>query len=267
LFNVLEDWRHRSEGSNPFSGNGKATVGGRRKKAKELERRENGGEKPEFYTLPQVRVLLSHADKEVREEPGNWQRHRLRALVYFEAYTGARLEEVLYLEWSEIDLDQAIAWLNAKIDNQLKTPGSEAPVGLSDALVAVLKEWKQQATCSFVFPNMMNHRPWTGGGPGHKPLDQLKAMAKRAGIEHANWLMFRHTLTTLGKSSFGLTEEQVKAALRHTTTHTQRTYTHDDLEGLRQTANAIRFAESRGENGSPSPATDPLASSEESPRL
>lgn len=266
LFNVLEEWQHRPKGTNPFSGNGRATVGQRRKKAKEFQRQANGGNLPEFYTRPQIKALLAQADKEVKEEPGNWQRQRLRTLVYFEAYTGARLEEVLYLEWSEIDFAEGIAWLNAKPDNQLKTPGSEAPVGLSDALISVLEEWKQHKTCDFVFPNTTNRRPWTGGGPGYKPLDQLKAMAKRAGIEHANWLMFRHTLTTLGKSWFGLTVEQVKAALRHTTTDTQRTYTHNDLEGLRQTANAIRFAESGGESGSPNPATAPLASSEESPR-
>ena len=34
LFNVMEEWRHRPKGSNPFSGNGKATVGAKRRKAK-----------------------------------------------------------------------------------------------------------------------------------------------------------------------------------------------------------------------------------------
>ena len=241
LFNVLEEWRHRFKETNPFSGNGRATVGGRRKKAKELERREKGGNLPEFYTLPQIRALLAQSDKEVVEEPANWQRHRLRALVYFEAHTGARLEEVLFLEWKEIDFAEGVAWLNAKIDNQLKTQGSEAPVGLSDGLIPVLSDWKERATCNWVFPNTTNQMPWTGGGPGYKSLDQLKAMAKRAGVEHATWQMFRHTLTTLGKSLFGLTEAQVKAALRHTTTDTQRTYTHNDLAGLRQTANTIKF--------------------------
>ena len=241
LFNVLEEWRHRFKETNPFSGNGRATVGGRRKKAKELERREKGGNLPEFYTLPQIRALLAQSDKEVVEEPANWQRHRLRALVYFEAHTGARLEEVLFLEWEEIDFAEGVAWLNAKIDNQLKTQGSEAPVGLSDGLIPVLSDWKERATCNWVFPNTTNQMPWTGGGPGYKSLDQLKAMAKRAGVEHATWQMFRHTLTTLGKSLFGLTEAQVKAALRHTTTDTQRTYTHNDLAGLRQTANTIKF--------------------------
>ncbi|MGO8751620.1 MAG: hypothetical protein ACLQNE_37235 [Thermoguttaceae bacterium] len=54
--------------------------------------------------------------------------------------------------------------------------------------------------------------------------------------------MFRHTWTTLGKSAFGLSKEQVKAALRHTTTDTQHHYTHADLDGLRQIANSVKFS-------------------------
>jgi integrase len=266
LFNKLEEWRHRPKGTNPFSGNGRATVGKRRKKAKDLERRENGLKKAKFYTLPQIKALLAQADKEVKEDPNNWERRRLQALTYFEAYTGARIEEVVFLEWEEIDYTEGIAYLNAKVENQLKTEGSEAPVGLSETLSAILKDWEQYKTCNFVFPNTTNHRPWTGGGPGYKSRDQLKAMAKRAGIEHANWQMFRHSLTTHGKLWFGLSKEQIKASLRHSNTETQRTYTHDDLLALREIANAIRFGDSNGKIGSPSPATAPSASAEESPR-
>ena len=242
LFNILEEWNHRPKRSNPFSGGGKATVGARRKKAKELEQRKNGNGKPKHYTLAQVKALLAQADKEVIEEPDHWPKQRLRALVYFEAYTGARLEEVLFLAWNEIDFQQGVAWLNAKIENQLKTEGSEAPVGLSDELIKVLRAWERFRTCEWVFPNTHNQRPWITGGPGYRPLDQLKELAGRAGVGHATWMMFRHTWTTLGKSAFGLTEEQVKASLRHTTTDTQRHYTHADLDGLRQVANAVKLS-------------------------
>lgn len=123
----------------------------------------------------------------------------------------------------------------------LKTDGSEAPVGLADPLLEVLREWKVKQRCSWVFPNLKKNSPWLAGGKGYKPLDQLQDLARRAGVEHATWKMFRDTLATLGKSTFGLTAEQVQAMLRHTTTKTQSHYTHDELRGLRANANAFDF--------------------------
>src|SRR5262249_33152622 len=144
VFNVMEDWKHRARGTNPFGGHGKATVGARRRREKDRGREQ----KPAHYTLDQIRALLDQADKEAREANDKtvWQRHRLRALVYFVAYTGARIKEVIYLEWSEIDWEKGVAWLHFKVENDLKTEGSAAPFGLPDALLAVLREWEQKKT-------------------------------------------------------------------------------------------------------------------------
>jgi integrase len=241
LFNVLEEWNHCQKESNPFAGTGKATIGTKRRKSKELERRKAGGEKPKFFTVSEVQALLNRADVEVAEHPDDWVRMRLRALLYFEAYTGSRLNEALHLEWDDIDLDQGIAWLKFKIEKHLKTAESEAPIGLSDSLIEILLGWKLHRKCSWVFPNLVNDRPWTSGSKGYKPLDQLKDLATRAGIEHATWQQFRHTLSTIGKADFGLNEDQVKDQLRHTTIKTQKHYTHDYLDGLRRAANSIQF--------------------------
>jgi hypothetical protein len=42
VFNVMEGWKHRPEGSNPFGGRGKASVGSRRKRQKERGRARKG---------------------------------------------------------------------------------------------------------------------------------------------------------------------------------------------------------------------------------
>jgi integrase len=238
LFNVMEEWKHRPRNSNPFAGRGKATVGARRKRAKAKEQTTAA----EHYTVEQLNKLLDQADKEAREAGPRyaWQRHRLRALVYFMAYTGARINEAIHLEWEDIDWENSVAWLYFKIENDLKTVGSEAPFGLPDALVTALKEWKEMKTCEWVFPNA-DKKPWVAAGPGYKHLDQLKALAQRAGIEHANWKMFRHALATHGKQRFGMTREQVQAQLRHTTADTQEHYTHDDLHNLRDAVKGIDF--------------------------
>jgi integrase len=236
LFNVLEDWKHVPKGSNPFAGRGQATIGSRRSREKERQREK----KPAHYTRTQLSSILNQADKELSDTPEDWTRARIRALTYSVAYTGVRIEEALFLEWSDIEWDVGVANISFKIEHGLKTDGSENPIGLSDDLISVLQAWQRLQTCNWVFPNKWK-RPWTGGSRGDKPLDHLKKLAKRAGIEHANWKMFRHTLTTHGKQWFGLTEEQVRAQLRHTTTETQRHYTHGDKENLHELASRLDF--------------------------
>jgi integrase len=210
----------------------------RRRRVKEQEREA----KPEYYTLEQLRALLDQADKEAREaeEKDAWRKHRLRTLVYFMAYTGARVREVLYLEWTEIDWKEGVPWLHFKIENDLKTEDSAAPFGLPDALLTVLREWEKQKTCKWVFANTEN-RPWVTSGPGYKPLDLFKALAKRAGIDHATWKMFRHSFDTHGNGRFGMSKAQMQAQLRHTTEDTQKHYDHDDLANLRDAVKGIDF--------------------------
>lgn len=239
VFNVMEDWKHRPEGSNPFAGRGKATVGARRKRAKERE--SESGKKERHYSFEEVKAILALAAKEAAEEP-TFQKKRIRALVAFIAYTGCRFGEAVHLEWKDIDFDKGVAWLFFKIENDLKTEGSQAPFGLPDRLVAILKEWQADATCSWVFPNN-DHKPWKSGGPGYRPFDQMKALGERAGVKDANFKRFRHALSTHGKQRFGMTEQQVQAQLRHTTTETQKHYTHDDVANLRDAVKGIDFEE------------------------
>jgi integrase len=236
LFNVLEDWKHVPKGSNPFAGRGQGTIGSRRSREKDRQRTTA----PKYYTRSQVVSLLDRVDRELSDSPDDWMAARIRALVYFEAYTGVRIEEALFLEWSDIEWEVGVANVIFKIEHGLKTEGSENPIGLSEELIAVLHDWQNHRTCNWVFPNKRN-RPWTGGSKGDKPLDHLKALARRAGIDHANWKMFRHTLTTHGKQWFGLTEEQVRAQLRHTTTETQKNYTHSDKENLHELVKRLDF--------------------------
>ena len=172
--------------------------------------------------------------------PEDWKRRRLRALIYFNAYTGARIGEILHLKWTDLDFDEGIAIFNWTPQHRVKTEGSEAPVGMADVLVEVLREWQKHKKCEWVFPNEAN-MPWTSGPPGYKSLDQLKAIAKGAGIDHATWKMFRHSLSTHGKQWFGMTPEQMRVQLRHTTEKTQKIYDHADLANLRGAVKDIDF--------------------------
>lgn len=238
VFNIMEEWKHRPENSNPFAGRGKATVGSRRKRAKAREV-EPLGKKEKHYTFEEVKAILALASKEVAEDP-TFQKKRLRALVYCIAYTGCRFAEAVHLEWKDIEWDQSVAWLYFKIENDLKTDGSQAPFGLPDKLLEVLREWEKEKTCSWVFPNN-KQKPWKTGSVTYRPFDQMQALGERAGVKDANFKRFRHALATHGKGRFGMSTEQIKAQLRHTTTDTQRHYTHDDLANLRDAVKKVDF--------------------------
>ena len=235
LCNIMKEWKHRSSNENPFAGRGKASVGNRRKRNMKQEKTPQA----KHFARPQIVAILNQADAEAAKEP-TWEKKRLRVLIYFVAYTGARIKEALHVEWDDIDLDEGIAWLFFKVENALKTEGSEAPFGLPDCLVAVLREWQKERSCTWVFPNSVK-KPWTSGAPGYRPFDQLQEIAKRAGVEHANWKMFRHSFDTHGKGHFGLTREQIKNQLRHSTEETQKHYDHDDLQNLHEAVRNIDF--------------------------
>lgn len=148
ILNVAEKWDHRPRESNPFAGYGNATVGLKRRRVKEEGRKQ----KEKHYTLEQVRALLARVTEESRAEGSTWEQRRLWALIYFLAYTGCRIDEVLHLEWHEANLEEGVAFLHHKRDHTLKTESSVAPFGMSDRLIEVLREWQTEKTCSWVFP-------------------------------------------------------------------------------------------------------------------
>jgi hypothetical protein len=52
VFKVMEEWKHRPEGSKPFAGRGKATVGSRRRKE------QGNAEKARHYAFDEIRATL-----------------------------------------------------------------------------------------------------------------------------------------------------------------------------------------------------------------
>jgi integrase len=177
LVEVMEEWVYRTKGENPFAG--KAKVEGRRR------RKEQAQDKAEkHYGFEEVKTLLTLATKEAQDS-STVEKKRLRVLVYFVAYTGCRINEAIHLEWQDIDFEKGIAWLYFKVENDLKTEGSQAPFSLPERLLAALREWKDdndRIDCSWVFANSRK-KPWKGGVPGYRPFDQMQALGKRAGIE------------------------------------------------------------------------------------
>src|SRR5690242_8890557 len=91
------------------------------------------------------------------------------------------------LEWKDIDFDNGVAWLYFKTENDLKTEGSQAPFGLPERLLTVLRDWKDdpdRIDSSWVFANSKK-KPWKGRAPGYRPFDQMGELGARPGIAGA----------------------------------------------------------------------------------
>jgi hypothetical protein len=164
--------------------------------------------------------------------------------------------------------------------NVFKTVGSAVPIACPDNLATILNQWiaflrHWQAPPSdgapmpaanpdgkrelcWLVPNVFRVGPWTGGSPGHKPLDRVKALAARAGVKGFTLLSLRHTFATLAEGMWGLTELQIQRQLRHTNVKTQRSYRHADPDSMRRAVGGISFAGEVAPTSAPPAAPAPV---------
>lgn len=171
----------------------------------------------------------------------DWEWGRLHAFAAVLAYAGLRRMEALRLR--VIDVDPARGFLFVRPNGRpLKTEGSEAPVPMPAALCAVLATWLPRTQSEWLFPGVRHKGPWVGGAAGWRAGDRLKIAAAEAGVEGLTCSSLRHSLATHYKTSVGLSAEQVKLVLRHTTEATQDHYVHPDLEGLAALVRGFDFA-------------------------
>ena len=178
-------------------------------------------------------------------EATDWRGLRLYTITATVVYTGLRRNECLYLWRSDCDLGNGVLFVDPR--RRQKTVASAAPVPIPDGLRPVLSRWLEASPNpdpeTWLFPGVMGRGPWSGGAPGYRPLDFLKAAALRAGVENATFHGLRHTLAKLYVSKFGGTADQARSLLRHTdASTTEAHYLHrDDVEELRRIGARIRF--------------------------
>ena len=185
-------------------------------------------------TVRQIQRLLDRLDAEAQQplfEKEHWRARRLRALIVLVLYTGVRGGEALRVRRDDVDFEQRIVWVTDR-DANTKTAASRDFVPLADACTSTLQEWCQELAGEYVFPQITRDRPWLAGGPGYKPIDEVRAIGGRAGIERLSLLRLRHTWSTHAESLWGLSEAQIQRVLRHTNPRTQQRYRHADAENL-----------------------------------
>ena len=155
-----------------------------------------------------------------------WKEHRLCALTWTFALTAARLREALYARLEDLDLVGKSPKLAIVPRRRLKTEESARNLPLPEVLSEILGEWLPHAGPVWLFPGIKRNGPWTGGSPGYKSQDELKAVAKAVGITQITWHSLRHAFGTYSLEHWDVPLWVVQRVMGHTDQRTTARYLH-----------------------------------------
>lgn len=189
-------------------------------------------------TPADIARVLARADQEAAG--GAWVARRLRALVYLYAFTGVRAEEALHLRVDDVDLRAMILTIAPHDGWRPKTLKSAARLPIAAPLADALQTWLPHTGCRWLFPGVKLLGPWLHGTTGYKPLDHVRALGERAGVEGLTIIGFRKTIGTYAKT-WGFSQLELKALLRHSQIETQRWYDEEDLDAMRPSILKIKI--------------------------
>lgn len=189
----------------------------------------------------EIGLILSQCSSEALS--GAWKDLRMRALIYSLAYTGARKSEILGLRLADYDPHDQVITIAPNPSRRLKTVSSEGSLPVCSALAGALDPWLTQVGSEWLIPRIDRRGPWLEGGPGHSPLEQLRALGRRAGVARATFAGFRHGYATRCAAQ-ALPPSFTSRMLRHTSPATaERWYVARDVEALRDNAERISFGD------------------------
>lgn len=184
-----------------------------------------------------------------------WKARRLRALLYLLSHTGVRAAEALHLQPGDLVLRErdeetgavySGVHIRSSKEHRTKTKASADVVPLPDAAAGVLLDWLPDCGGVWVFPcSSRPDRPWTSGGPGQKPYEQLKALGRRAGCKGSLTLLSqRHTFATCARTFWRLTRDDVQTILRHESPEMQtKHYVHARLSELAPMVRGVSYSQ------------------------
>lgn len=197
----------------------------------------------------EIRRVLALAAEEARG--GSWEACRLEVLVNLNFLTGARVGELVRLEVSDFDRSAKTIAIHAKwVENSRghrvwwkpKTVGSAGTIPIGDKMVDLLVVWLVRKRrphrlvfphCNWLIPGKTLLCPWTGGGPGCNPLDQVKSLGARAGVLGLTNKAGRKGLGTYKEL---LTPAERRAHFRHSDEGVGDHYNDEHVESMRPAA-------------------------------
>ena len=176
---------------------------------------------PDILTRDEVHGLLANL------------RFRERTLVLLAVTTGLRRSELFALKWRDVDFQaKQIHVTRSIVQNVIgvcKTETSQKPVPAHDDLIEALREWHRQTPYqspeSWVFASPVNHGRWPFLAQEIMRHHVLPVARKLGITKRIGWHTFRHTYSTLLRST-GAELKIMQELLRHSTIRvTLDTYT------------------------------------------
>ena len=187
-------------------------------------------------TTREMGLLVRQARKDARS--GDWEALRDLLLVEIAASTGCRKKEALGLMVDDLDFVENSIYFRPNDRRPLKTRAAKRRLPMTASVSGAAKRFLPHCT-KWALPHKGGDGPWFEGRPGHKPLDRVKALGRRAGVPHVTLLKIRHGFaTTMEQHSSELLRQRF---LGHRKAKTQYGYGHEDLEQLREVSKLIRY--------------------------
>lgn len=113
-----------------------------------------------------------------------WEGHRLFALAATGLYTGLKKSRLLELKvnaWNPTD---------EKLEQDQPIYG-RVTWSVKPKLAEILNDWVPKVGCEWMFPGVRRLGPWTGGAPGERPQDRLKAAGLAIGLKRLTFECLR----------------------------------------------------------------------------
>jgi integrase len=183
----------------------------------------------------------------LRTDESAWEAERLRAYIFTLFLLGARPAEIQRLSVDDfsprfLTITIQAKWIPLRGGRRIwwkpKTVGSAATLPIGDQLSEVLKRWIRLSGSDWLFPGKKLIGPWTTGGPGVRPLDQVKALGERAGVHDLCQKSARKGIGAHGKL-IGLGALERKGFFRHEDEETSEGYDDEKVDSMRPAAGKI----------------------------
>lgn len=171
---------------------------------KKLKVESKKSSKPEIYSSKEIDKILKNANDFYRD------------LFTFFLNTGMRRDEVRFLEWEDIDFKNKEIHIRIK-DNFQPKHGKERMVPFTSESERILKKRKKKTGYVFSRPDGKHYAQNTW-------QDNLKKIAKKAGVEDVKLHKFRHTFATRAVEKMNIVD--VKNILGHSKIETTMRYVH-----------------------------------------
>jgi site-specific recombinase XerD len=165
----------------------------------------------------------------------------MRNIILFGLYTGCRLNEILNLQWKDIDLKERVIYIKNKEDFKTKT-GKTRLIPFGEKLYSVINKMVQidKNVIKFYSPDAyLFSKPDNGKYSDSYTTHKFKHYIRKAGLlEKFHFHALRHTFITNCIKS-GINVNYVQALAGHSELKTTLGYTHIGIEDLKKAILAV----------------------------